>query len=134
MHMARKRSRKGESLASVVGQPTYEVWTAMLRELVPGGRTHRLAPLVAGMLQYACAVAQSQAQENPEEGSVAHALLQAAEGYDPEEMQSSLRGLVERLFEDAQVEHGRASARGIRYSIAEEAMEEFIRWDDMPWE
>lgn len=40
------------SLDAVVGPDTYSVWVNMLRALVPQGRTHRLAPLVAGMLQY----------------------------------------------------------------------------------
>ena len=132
--MPSKRRKISENLASVVGEQTYAVWTSMLHELVPDGRTHRLAPLVAGMLQYACAVAQSQERAEPEEGSVAHTLLQLAEGYDPEEAQPSLLKLVERLFEDAKVKHARESARGIHYSIAEDAVEEFMHWYDMPWE
>ncbi len=38
------------SLQSVVGETTYEIWLEMLRILVPGARTHRLAPMLAGML------------------------------------------------------------------------------------
>jgi hypothetical protein len=32
-----------QSLQTIVGQETYTVWKKMLRELVPDGRTHRLA-------------------------------------------------------------------------------------------
>ncbi|MCI0608598.1 MAG: hypothetical protein L0Z71_06005 [Anaerolineae bacterium] len=53
--MATKSKR---SLQAVVGEATYAVWVDMLRELVPDGRTHRLSVVVAGMLQYALAVAE----------------------------------------------------------------------------
>ena len=46
-----------QSLQAVVGQLKYATWVDMLRRLVPDGRTHRLAPLVAGMLQYATLLA-----------------------------------------------------------------------------
>ena len=48
--MADKKTKN--SLKTVVGQETYDVWVDMLRRLVPEGRTHRLAPMIAGMLQY----------------------------------------------------------------------------------
>ena len=55
-HVGTKKATTGKQKAtpeSVVGSPTYSVWVDMLERLVPGDRTHRLAPLVAGMLQYA---------------------------------------------------------------------------------
>ena len=42
--------------------------------------------------------------------------------------------MVEQLFKDAKVKHKRDSSRGKSYSIIEDATEEFIRWDNMPWE
>lgn len=44
-------TRQKQSLQEVVGAQTYTSWVDMLRRLAPDGRTHRLAPLVAGMLQ-----------------------------------------------------------------------------------
>ena len=44
-----------QSLKSLVGAKTYKVWVDMVQSLVPHGRTHRLAPLVAGMLHHALA-------------------------------------------------------------------------------
>ena len=118
------------NLAPLVGQPTYSVWMSMLRELVPDGRTHRLAPLVAGMLQYAVALAEKQ---EPIEGSVAHALIEASET-DPDETIELLLPIVECLFKDAGVDYKRRSSRGEGYSIAKTAIEEFVSWYDMPWE
>ncbi len=126
------RKRK-QSLETVVGSQTYAVWADMLRRLVPDGRTHRLALLVAAMLSYAAEVAAEQDQDDEDEGSVAQILEGAAEITDPAES-PELMGLVARLFQDAKVKHQRESSRGVRYSIAEEAIVEFIHWYDMPWE
>lgn len=130
-----KRSRKAsseESLESLVGQNTYKVWVDMLRKLVPDSRTHRLAPLIAGMLQYAATLAYEQADS--EENSVAQILIAASEAQDPESVQESLVGLLQQLFYDAQVSYQRSSLRGDDYSIAESAIDEFINWYNMPWE
>jgi hypothetical protein len=82
------------SLKQIVGQKTYSVWVEMLQQLVPQGRTHRLAPLVAGMLQYASDMAYQKYGDNPAEGSVAQALFMASEVYDPAEAEE-LSELVE---------------------------------------
>jgi hypothetical protein len=126
------RKRK-HSLEAVVGSQTYTVWVDMLQRLVPDGRTHRLAPLVAAMLSYAAEVAAEQDQDDDDEDSVAQILQDAAEITDPAES-PELMGLVAQLFKDAQVKHQRESSRGVQYSIAEEAIIEFIHWYDMPWE
>lgn len=122
------------SLQEIVGKETYTVWVEMLRQLVPDGRTHRLAPLVAAMLQYASTLASEKYGDNPEEDSAAQALLEASDAYDPEEAMGLISELVEELFEAAGVEFRRTSARGDRYSIIESAAYEFIHWYDMPWE
>lgn len=122
-----------ESLEIIVGQGTYTVWTEMLQSLVPDGRTHRLAPMVAGMLQYAANVAYEKYGDDPEEGSVAHSLLLASEVYDPDEA-VELFDLISQLFEDAEVEYERVDHRGDEYSIVDSAIYEFIHWYDMPWE
>ena len=72
--MAEKHKR---SLKTLVGQPTYDVWVDMLRRLVPEGRTHRLAPMIAGMLQYACLIAHEEGSDEAEEGSAASILIES---------------------------------------------------------
>ena len=69
-----EQSKSKMSLKQIVGPKTYTVWVEMLQQLVPDGRTHRLAPLVVGMLQYASNVAYQQYGDSPDEGSVAHIL------------------------------------------------------------
>jgi hypothetical protein len=122
------------TLESVVGSSTYGVWVDMLKVLVPGGRTHRLAPLVAGMLQYAAERAHQRSRGAPREGSVAAALLNASEHEEDAAPAGDLAELVERLFQDAKVKSRRASRRGEQYSLVDAAIQEFVRWDSMPWE
>jgi hypothetical protein len=127
-------TRRKRSLEEVVGKDTYALWVDMLRRLVPHGRTHRLSVVVAAMLQYAYLVATDNLDDDVEEGSVAQALLDATDGGDPEEVGEYLYDIVDQLFKDAKVRHKRTSARGEDYSIAEGALEEYVRWFDMPWE
>ena len=119
-----------QSLQVVVGAKTYATWVDMLRRLVPDGRTHRLAPLVAGMLHYATLIA----DEMDEESLVINVLQEAAEVYDPDEASESLLPLIDQLFADAGVSYQRTNARGQRYSIANEIIYEYFHWYDMPWE
>jgi hypothetical protein len=116
-----------------VGQEVYDLWLDMLRRLVPDGRTHRLAPMIAGMLQYAADVAAQKFGNEPEEGTAAYFLLGADGIWDPDEA-GDLQDLVAQLFEDAGVRYKRVSSRGEGYSVAESAIYEYIHWYDMPWE
>jgi hypothetical protein len=122
------------SLQEVVGKDTYTVWTEMLKKLVPGGRTHRLAPVVAAMLQYAVMVAEKQRKGEPEANSVGKSLLSATEAYHVEGVESEIGEVVKQLFDDAGVSYERINAQGRHYSILEQALYEFINWYSMPWE
>jgi hypothetical protein len=102
----------------------------MLRRLVPDGRTHRLAPLVAGMLQYATLVANDMNDEN----WIGQQLQEAAEAYDPDEVGGLLLPFIDQFFADAGVSYERTNARGSGYSIADEIIYEYVHWYDMPWE
>jgi hypothetical protein len=68
----------------------YAAWLAMLKVLVPHGRTHRLSVVVAGMLQHAAEVAYRGTRGRPSQGSVAASLIAASEMADPEESQTTL--------------------------------------------
>jgi hypothetical protein len=122
------------SLEEIVGQETYTVWTEMLERLVPDGRTHRLASMIAGMLLYAAQLAYEEYGEDAEEESIASALFEASEAYDPDEVSDLLQEAVNQLFADAGVDPERVSSQGDDYSVAESAIYEFIHWYDMPWE
>jgi hypothetical protein len=125
---------KSRSFSGVVGADTYEVWVRMLRKLVPDGRTHRLAVMLAGMLQYAVVMATAKSAKERDGRSLVASLLEASEANDPSEVEDLIHDAVVQLFKDAKMRFERADTRGVKYSLAEEAYEEFIHWDDMPWE
>ena len=104
----------------------------MLRKLVPDGRTHRLAVILAGMLQYA--VAMVAAKDYKDARPLAASLLEASDATEPSEVADLIHDAVVQLFKDAKVRFERINARGDKYSLAEDSYEEFIHWFDMPWE
>jgi hypothetical protein len=126
-------AKSRRSLQDVVGTETYSVWVAMLRELVPEGRTHRLSVVIAGMLQYALVLAERLDEDELEEDSVALSLVNATE-MSPDEIKDELHDVVKRLFRDAGVTFDRLSKRGDPYSVADEAYNEFASWFDYPWD
>jgi len=122
------------SLKEIVGDKVYSVWVEMLRRLVPEGRTHRLAPTIASMLQYTSEIADEKYDSDPQEGSLAYSLHILSEGADYDEVRDLFLPIMERLLEDSGVKSKRKNARGAEYSIAEAAMQEFVNWYSMPWE
>jgi hypothetical protein len=91
------------SFSSVVGADTYEVWVHMLRELIPDGRTHRLAVMVAGMLHYAVGIAAAKKIKEKREGSLALSLLEAGDATEPSHVEDLIHDAVAQLFKDAKV-------------------------------
>lgn len=130
------KSNITHSLQEVVGEKTYSVWIEMLRTLVPGGRTHRLSVVIAGMLQYALesAIRNNKGQYTEEKDYVAMALIDATETWDPENVKGLLHDGVTRLFNDANVSYERISKRGEHYTITDSIYEEYLSWYDYPWE
>ena len=116
-------------IKEVVGSKTYSVWTDMLKRLVPGGRTHRLSIIAAGMLQVAYEIAGEKEGSNTKAKKLVEVVENTFEG-DEEE----LTGLAEELFRDAGVNFRRTNRQGQGYSIAEDAVQQYLHWDDMPWE
>lgn len=128
-----KKAAAVSTLRDIVGDAVYDVWVAMLKELVPDGRTHRLSVLVASMLAYASRAAWSD-DDDLDEGSPAYPFVVASEGVDDEEAFRLLEPMLVRLFKDAKVKYERVSSRGQPYSIIWDAVIEFCRWYNYPWE
>jgi len=123
------------NLESVVGPEVYRVWVDMLSRLGKDGRTHRLAVVVASMLQHAALLASEPSRRRRGRVAVAgHALLNALQEPEPGGENDELAEAVVRLFEDARVPHTRTNRRGDEYSLVDASIDEFIRWSDMPWE
>lgn len=65
---------------------------------------------------------------------MAASLLAASEEADPEDIAGKLGDALTQLFHDAKVRAGRVNAHGDRYSIIDSALQEFVEWENMPWE
>jgi len=120
-------------IESVVGPKTYGVWIDMLKNLVPGGRTHRLSVVIAGMLKYSEKMAYEKRNQNTNADKLDQIFQKIYENYEDESF-AAILDLAESLMIDAQVNYERVNSKGRKFSIAESAVQEFIRWDFMPWE
>ncbi len=120
-------------LESVVGKKVYSTWVDMLKKLVPRGRTHRISVVIAGMLQYANTIAYEKGNSNPEARKLLDLFDYAYDNYMRGDI-TEILSLTESLLEDAKVKFKRVISRGDVYSIAEEAVYQYLHWEDMPWE
>jgi hypothetical protein len=105
----------------------------MLRRLVPYGRTHRLSVVVAGLLQVAYEIAQEKEESNAKARQLS-SIFESAFEHDEENGMNPLLKITEQVFKDAGVGFKRVNRKGQSYSIAEEAVYQFLNWDAMPWE
>ena len=130
-----RRAPASRSLSAVVGGDVYGVWVGMVSRLGRDGRTHRLAVVVASMLQHAASVA-SEARRRRRGGDAGadQELLAALQEPEPGGENEELAEVTVRLFDDAGIPHSRTNRRGDEYSTVDASIEEFVRWFDMPWE
>ena len=122
------------SLKALVGDATYGVWLETLRRLVPDGRTERLSVVIGSMLHFALDVASDTGKKTSEAQALARLLSDAAEEGDPDTVAKLLLPTVRLMFDDAGVAYERRNAKGVPYSVADAAFEEFVRWYYMPWD
>jgi ribosomal protein L22 len=120
-------------IKDVVGSKNYNVWVEMLKRLVPYGRTHRLSVVVAGMLQVAHNIALEKERPNAKAKKLL-GIFESAYENDEESGIEPLLNVTEQLFRDAGVRFKRVNSKGKGYSIAEEAVDQFLNWEAMPWE
>lgn len=120
-------------IKDVVGSKNYSVWLEMLKRLVPYGRTHRISVVVASMLQVAYEIAQEKAESNAKANQLS-SIFESTSEHDEENGIEPLLKITEQLFKDAGVGSKRANRKGSAYSVAEEAVHQFLNWDAMPWE
>ena len=120
-------------IKDVVGSKNYNVWLEMLKRLVPYGRTHRLSVVVASMLQVTYEIAQEKEELNAKARQLS-SIFESANEQDEENGIEPFLKITEQVFKDAGVGFKRVNRKGRGYSIAEEAVYQFLNWDAMPWE
>ncbi|MGB9701021.1 MAG: hypothetical protein ACPL5I_16735 [Thermodesulfobacteriota bacterium] len=120
-------------IRDIVGAKYYNAWMDMLKRLVPHGRTHRLSVVVAAMLQVTHQIALEKEGSNYKAKKL-YEIFESAYEHEEEYGLRPLLELTEGLFKDAKVHFKRVNRKGQSYSIAEEAVYQFLNWESMPWE
>lgn len=118
----------------IVGKQMYSAFVRMLKQIGPDARTRRISVVVAAMLKYALDKAPAESKE----GTLGAALLAIAEepylAHEQSPESQKLHELIDCLCGEAGMQNQRETAKGVPYSIAENAIAEFTSWYSMPWE
>ena len=123
-----------EEFKEIIGAQAYETFLRMLTEIGPDARTHRISVVIAAMLQFA----RSMLPADCDDVTLAQALVTleeepylVSEKSDEYEM---VFDLIDKLCDEAGMQNLRESSKGGAYSIADDAIAEYTRWYNMPWE
>jgi hypothetical protein len=118
----------------IIGNPSYSQFITLLQEIGPDARTHRISVVIAAMLRFAL----EKASREDEEETLGMALVALDEepclAVEESEEYERLFELIDEICREASLRNLRQSARGDSYSIAENAIAEYVSWYNMPWE
>jgi len=123
-----------EEFKEIIGSQEFESIFALLKDIGPDARTHRISVVIASILRFAV----NQLPADCEDGSLAQALIMIDQEPYLAHEQSDEYGLlfdfIDSLCKAVGMLNQRESARGGDYSIAENAILEYAAWYNMPWE
>ena len=84
------------------------------------------------MLQFALKISQENKDKHSKAQNLFDLFESVIEDFDEDDI-DFVREITEQLFLDAGVNYERVNHKGDSYSIAEEAVREFLIWENMPW-
>ncbi len=123
-----------DEFKEIIGDQQFLSFLALLRNIGPEARTHRISVVIASILRFAV----NQLPSDCEDGSIAQALLTLDEepylAHEQSDEYEMVFDLIDGLCNEAGMMNERESARGEDYSIAENAILEYAAWYNMPWE
>ena len=123
-----------DEFKEIVGEQHFLSFLALLKEIGPDARTHRISVVIASILRFAV----NQLPAECEDGSIAQALLKLDEepnlAHEQSDEHEMVFDLVDGLCSEANMINERESERGEDYSIAEKVMVEYAAWYNMPGE
>ena len=123
-----------DEFKEIVGDQQFLSFIAFLKNIGPEARTHRISVVIASLLRFAV----NQLPADCEDGSLDQALLALDEEpylvHEQSDEYEMVFELIDGLCNEAGMMNERQSARGVQYSIAENAILEFVAWYNMPWE
>jgi len=122
---------KLDEFRQIIGEGLFGSFLELLTEIGPGSRTHRISVVIAGILRFAL----GKTTDDYEKGSLAEALVVLdEEPYSDGEEYRRVVELIDHMCQESGMTNYRATTRGSEYSIAENAIAEYCRWYNMPWE
>ena len=123
-----------DEFKEIVGDQHFSSFLALLKEIGPDARTHRISVVIASVLRFAV----NQLPPECEDGSIAQALLALDEepnlAHEQSDEYEMVFDLVDGLCSEANMMNERESSRGEGYSIAENVILEYVAWYNRPWE
>jgi hypothetical protein len=118
----------------IIGNPSYSQFLNLLQVIGPDARTHRISVVIAAMLRFAL----EKIYREEEDGELCRALMALDEepylAAEKSEEYERLLELIDEICREAGLRNLRESARGVSYSISENAIAEYASWYNMPWE
>jgi hypothetical protein len=122
---------KLDEFRRIIGKDFFCVFMKLLTEIGPDSRTHRISVIIAGILRFAL----GKITDDPDKGSLAEALsVIDEEPYSNSAEYYRLNELIDQICQKTGMMNYRVTARGRKYSISENAIAEYCRWYNMPWE
>ena len=122
---------KLDEFQQIIGKVSFGAFMELLSEIGSDSRTHRISVIIAGILRFAL----GKVTDDYEKGSVSEALaVLDEEPHSDGEEYLRLKELIDQICQKAGMSNDRVTARGIKYSIADNAITEYSRWYNMPWE
>ena len=132
--LARFLKKMLEEFKKIIGNQSYSTFLSLLKEIGPDARTHRISVVIAAMLRFAL----EKLYREGEDGTLCQALVALDEepylAAEASEEYERLFELIDEICREAGLRNLRESARGDSYSIAENAIAEYVSWYNMPWE
>ncbi len=123
-----------DELKEIIGDQQFLSFLDLLRNIGPEARTHRISVVIASLLRFAV----NQLSPDCDDSSLAQALLMLDEepylAHEQSDEYEMVFDLIDGLCNEAGMTNERESARGVGYSIAENAILEYAAWYNMPWE
>ena len=117
-----------DEFKEIIGDQHFSSFLALLKEIGPDARTHRISVVIASILRFAV----NQLPPECEDGSIAQALQILDEEpylvHEQSDEHEMIFDLVDGLCGEANMMNERESERGEDYSIAENAILEYAAW------
>ena len=110
----------------IIGDTSYATVIQMLKDIGPDARTHRISVVIAALLRFAL----NTSTKDYDEGTLGEALIALdEEPYLADELSEQydlISELIDKLCDETGLRNKRESSRGESYSIAENAIREYV--------